>query len=441
MAFEGLTEKLNKAFSKLKSRGKLSEADIKSAMREVKLALLEADVNFKIVKDFIKSVSEKSLGEQVMKSLTPGQQVIKIVNEEMVSLLGKNAAKLTLAPNPPTKIMVFGLQGTGKTTFCGKLAKMYVKQGKKVLLAACDIYRPAAAKQLEILAEKTKAEYYFESDSKPEIIAKNALKHAEKTFVDMVIFDTAGRLHIDDEMMGELSALNSSVKPNDKLLVVDAMTGQDAVSIAKTFGDTLDITGVVLTKMDGDSRGGAALSVRAVTGKPIMFAGIGEKLDDIEVFHPDRIASRILGMGDMITLIEKAEQAIDEEKAKELSKKLVKDSFTLEDFLDQMEQIKGMGSLGDILSMMPGGSKIDVGDVDERQMARTEAIIKSMTKEERTNPQVLNGSRRKRIAYGSGTSVSDVNRLLNQFNSMKKMMKQFSGKKGQMGKMPGMPFQ
>jgi signal recognition particle subunit SRP54 len=440
MAFEGLTEKLNIVFSKLKSRGKLSETDINLAVREVKLALLEADVNFKVVKEFIKSISEKSIGEEVLKSLTPGQQVIKIVNEEMIELLGKNASKLNLASKPPTVLMVFGLQGAGKTTFCGKLAKMQKKQGKKVMLVACDTHRPAAAKQLEILAEKTKTDYYFENKVKPIDIAKKAIKQAKSSITDVVIIDTAGRLHIDDEMMDELIELEKIVKPDDKLLVVDAMTGQDAVNIAKTFDEMINITGVVLTKMDGDSRGGAALSVRAVTGKPIMFAGIGEKLDDLEIFHPERIASRILGMGDMLTLIEKAEQTIDEEKAKELGKKLQQASFTLDDFLDQMGQIKNMGPIGDILSMVPGGNKISADDIDEKQMDKTEAIIKSMTKEERTNPIIINGSRRKRIANGSGTNVNDVNRLLNQFSAMKKMMKQFSGKKVQMGKMPGMPF-
>ncbi len=441
MAFEGLTEKLNSVFSKLKSRGKLNEADIKVAMREVKLALLEADVNFKVVKDFIKSVSAKSVGEEVLKSLTPGQQVIKIVKEEMVSLLGTNAAKIEIEANGPTVIMVFGLQGAGKTTFCGKLAKMYIKQSKKVMLVACDIYRPAAAKQLEVLADKTKAEYYYESKQKPLTIAKNAIKKAKKEMVDMIIVDTAGRLHIDDEMMKELKDLEKQISPNNKLLVVDAMTGQDAVNIAKHFDESLDISGVVLTKMDGDSRGGAALSVRAVTGKPIIYAGIGEKLDDLETFHPDRIASRILGMGDMLTLIEKAEMNFEADKAQKLGNKIKTNSFDLEDFLEQMQQMKNMGSMSDILAMIPGGNKIAAGDIDEKQMGRTEAIIQSMTKEERTNPQIINGSRRKRIAKGSGVNVVDVNRLLNQFTSMKKMMKQFSGgKKGKFGKIPGMPF-
>ncbi len=358
----------------------------------------------------------------------------------MIDLLGKNAAKLNLAPNPPTVIMVFGLQGAGKTTFCGKLAKQYIKQGKKVMLAACDIYRPAAVKQLEILSQNVKAEFYFEDHKNPEAIAKGAAKQAEKTFCDLLIIDTAGRLHIDDEMMAELKSLERSVQPDDKLLVLDAMTGQDAVNIAESFNALLDITGVVLTKMDGDSRGGAALSVRAVTGKPILFAGIGEKLDDLEVFHPERVASRILGMGDMLTLIEKAEASIDAEKAVELATKMRKSELTLNDFLAQMEQMKNMGSMSDILKMIPGGSKLAAGDIDEKQMARTKAIIQSMTKAERENPTIIGGSRKKRIAGGSGTQVFEVNRLLSQFENMKKMMKQFSGKKGGFGKMPNMPF-
>lgn len=440
MAFEGLTDKLNGIFARLKSRGKLSEADIKAAMREVKLALLEADVNFKVVKTFIDAVSEKANGESVLKSLTPGQQVIKIVHQEMIDLLGKNAAKLNLAPNPPTVIMVFGLQGAGKTTFCGKLARQYIKQNKKVMLAACDTYRPAAVKQLEILSQNVKAEFYFEENKNPEAIAKGAVKQAEKSFCDLLIIDTAGRLHIDDDMMAELKALEKTVKPDDKLLVVDAMTGQDAVNIAESFNAMLDITGVVLTKMDGDSRGGAALSVRAVTGKPILFAGIGEKLDDLEVFYPERVASRILGMGDMLTLIEKAEASIDAEEAVKLAAKMRKSELTLDDFLSQMEQMKNMGSMSDILKMIPGGSKLSAGDIDEKQMARTKAIIQSMTKAERENPAIIGGSRKKRIAGGSGTQVFEVNRLLSQFENMKKMMKQFSGKKGGFGKLPSMPF-
>jgi len=440
MAFEGLTEKLNGIFAKLKSRGKLSEADIKAAMREVKLALLEADVNFRVVKSFIARVTQKAMGEAVLKSLTPGQQVIKIVHQEMIDLLGKTATKLNLAPNPPTVLMVFGLQGAGKTTFCGKLANQYIKQNKKVMLVACDIYRPAAVEQLKILSNNVKAEFYSEDKQKPEAIAKNALKQAQKALCDLVIIDTAGRLHIDETMMDELTALEKAVKPDDKLLVVDAMTGQDAVNIAKSFNETLDITGVVLTKLDGDSRGGAALSVREVTGKPILFASIGEKLDDLEVFHPERVAGRILGMGDMLTLIEKAESAFDQEKAQELAGKLKKNELTLDDFLAQMEQMQNMGSMGDILKMIPGAGKLNAGDIDEKQMARTKAMIQSMTQAERTNPSIIGGSRKKRIAKGSGTQVFEVNRLLNQFESMKKMMKQFSGKKGGFGRLPNMPF-
>ncbi|MEX1307749.1 MAG: signal recognition particle protein, partial [Eubacteriales bacterium] len=363
-----------------------------------------------------------------------------IVHQEMIDLLGNSSAKLNLAPNPPTVIMVFGLQGAGKTTFCGKLAKQYIKQGKKVMLAACDIYRPAAVKQLNILADDVKAEFFFEDKKKPEAIATLAKKQAKKSLCDLLIIDTAGRLHIDEDMMSELKALEQTVTPDDKLLVVDAMTGQDAVNIAEKFNEMLDITGVVLTKMDGDSRGGAALSVRAVTGKPILFAGIGEKLDDLEVFHPERVAGRILGMGDMLTLIEKAESAIDQDKAKELARKISKSELTLEDFLSQMEQMQNMGSMGDILKMVPGGNKLNAGDIDEKQMARTKAIIQSMTKTERENPSSIGGSRKKRIANGSGTQVFEVNRLLSQFEGMKKMMKQFSGKKGGFGKLPNLPF-
>lgn len=433
MAFEGLAEKLQNIFKKLTGRGKLNEQDVKAAMREVKLVLLEADVNFKVVKDFINAVTEKAVGEEILKSLTPGQHVIKIVNEQMTELLGGKHKGIQFAQDPPTVVMMCGLQGAGKTTMCGKLAMSLKKQGKTCMLAACDIYRPAAIKQLQIVAQNAGVPFFEMGQVKPTVIAREAIKEAGKKLIDVVLLDTAGRLHIDEDMMAELEQVKKEARPNETLLVVDSMTGQDAVNAASTFNDRIGIDGIILTKLDGDTRGGAALSVKAVTGKPVKFAGIGEKLSDIEAFHPDRMASRILGMGDVLTLIEKAEGAFEAEKAAKLEKKLRTEQFTLEDFLEQMEQIKNMGSLGDILSMLPGGSKLSGLDVDEKQMAHTEAIIKSMTRQERIDPGIINGSRRKRIAAGSGTKIQDVNRLLNQFEQMKKMIKQFSGKHGRRG--------
>lgn len=433
MAFEGLAEKLQNVFKKLTGRGKLNEQDVKAAMREVKLALLEADVNFKVVKDFINTLTEKAVGEEILKSLTPGQHVIKIVNEQMTELLGGKHKGIQFAQDPPTVIMMCGLQGAGKTTMCGKLALNLKKQGKTCMLAACDIYRPAAIKQLQIVAQNAGVPFFEMGQAKPTVIAREAIKEAGKKLIDVVLLDTAGRLHIDEDMMAELEQVKKEAKPHETLLVVDSMTGQDAVNAASAFNDRIGVDGIILTKLDGDTRGGAALSVKAVTGKPVKYAGIGEKLTDIEPFHPDRMASRILGMGDVLTLIEKAEGAFEADKAAKLEKKLRTEQFTLEDFLEQMEQIKNMGSLGDILSMLPGGSKLSGLDVDEKQMARTEAIIKSMTRQERIDPDIMNGSRRKRIAAGSGTKIQDVNRLLNQFEQMKKMIKQFSGKHGRRG--------
>lgn len=438
MAFEGLSEKLQHVFSKLTNRGKLTEVEVKAAMREVKLVLLEADVNFKVVKSFIQNVTDKAVGEEVLKSLTPGQQVIKIVRDEMVSTLGEKHVGVNFVPNPPTIVMMCGLQGSGKTTMCGKLAKMWVKTGKSVMLAALDIYRPAAIKQLEIVAGNAGAMFFERGQQDPVTTAKQAFAEAQKKLVDILILDTAGRLHIDSDMMEELKRVDKAIKPHEKLLVVDAMTGQDAVNAASAFNESLELDGIVLTKLDGDTRGGAAISVKAVTGKPIKFAGIGEKLEDIEAFHPDRMAGRILGMGDVLTLIEKAEQNFDADKAAALEKKLRKAEFTLEDFLEQMGQIKNMGNLGDMLSMLPGGSKLSGMQLDEKQMGRTEAIIKSMTPQERRNPSIIGGSRKKRIARGSGTQVQDINRLLSQFEQMTKLMKSMS-KRGR-GGMMRMPF-
>jgi signal recognition particle subunit SRP54 len=428
MAFEGISEKIQAIFSKLTSRGKLSESDIKAAMREVKLVLLEADVNFLVVKKFIKELSEKAVGEKILESLTPGQQVIKLVRDQLTELLGGTQAEIKTAT--PTVILMMGLQGAGKTTFCAKLAGYYKKQGRKPLLVACDIYRPAAIKQLHVVGGQAGVDVFDMGAEKPEKIYGEAMKYAVKNACDFIIVDTAGRLHIDDEMIGELKRLKEEANPTETLLVLDAMTGQDAVNAATTFNDDIGIDGVVLTKIDGDTRGGAAMSVRAVTGKPIKFVGTGEKLADIEPFYPDRMASRILGMGDVLSLIEKAETAFEEKKATELQQKISKDQLTLEDFLDQMEQLSDMGSMSDILEMMPGGNKLKGMQVDEKQLGRTKAIVLSMTPEERRNPQMINGSRRKRIAAGSGTAIQDVNRLLNQFEQMKKMLKQFTGKGG-----------
>ena len=427
--FESLGDKLAGAFKKFRSKGKLTEADVKAGMREIKLALLEADVNFKVVKEFVNTVSARAVGSDVLESLVPAQQIVKIVNEELTNLMGGSQAKLTISPKPPTVVMMVGLQGAGKTTHAAKLAGLYKSQGKKPLLVACDIYRPAAIRQLEIVGETLDIPVFsMGTDVSPVKIAKEGLKYAEKKGFDMVFIDTAGRLHIDEALMEELKAIKAEVNPTEILLTVDAMIGQDAVNVAESFNNLLDITGVVLTKLDGDTRGGAALSVKHVTGKPIKFIGTGEKLDKIEPFHPDRMASRILGMGDVLTLIEKAEQAYDEKKAKELEEKIRKSTFTLDDYLDQFAQLKKMGSMDQLLSMMPGMNAGALKDakVDEKMLARQEAIIKSMTRAEREKPDILNASRRKRIAAGSGTTVEDVNKLLKQFDQVNKLMKQFS---------------
>ncbi|MCX7695597.1 MAG: signal recognition particle protein [Caloramator sp.] len=428
MAFEGLTSKLQETFKKLRGKGKLTEKDVKDAMREVKLALLEADVNYKVVKDFVNSVSERAVGEEVMESLTPAQQVIKIVNEELIKLMGSTESKLKPANNPPTIIMLVGLQGAGKTTMAAKLALHLKKHNKKPLLVAADVYRPAAIKQLQILGNQIDIPVFSLGDKvNPVDIAKAGIENAKKLERDYVIIDTAGRLHIDEELMQELKNIKSEVKPNEILLVVDAMTGQDAVNVAEHFNNNLELTGVILTKLDGDTRGGAAISVKAVTNTPIKFVGTGEKLNDFEVFHPDRMASRILGMGDILSLIEKAQEAIDEKKAAELEKKILSQEFTLEDFLDQMQQMKKMGPLKDLVKMIPGVDASKLGDmeVNEKELLHAEAIIKSMTKEERRNPSIINASRKKRIAKGSGTSIQEVNKLLNGFEQARKMMKQF----------------
>lgn len=448
MIFEGLSDKLQGALGKLKSKGKLTEKDVKDAMREVKLALLEADVNFKVVKDFIKKVQERCVGQEVMESLTPAQHVIKIVNEELTSLMGDVSSKVMISPKPPTVIMMVGLQGAGKTTTSGKLGGYFKKQGKRPLLVACDVYRPAAIKQLQVVGEKLDIPVFNMGDKEsPVNIAKAGLSHALKNNNDLVIIDTAGRLHIDEALMDELKNIKSEVKPHEILLVVDSMTGQDAVNVAESFNEALGVDGVVLTKLDGDTRGGAALSIRAVTQKPIKFIGMGEKLDDLEPFHPDRMASRILGMGDILSLIEKAQETLDLEKAKELEQKIKKQELDFEDFLEQMEQIQNMGPLDKIIGMIPGMGNIkdQLGDVDlnGKEMKRTKAIVQSMTAEERKNPSILNASRKKRIAKGSGTSVQDVNRLIKQFNEMKKMMKMFTGSQKSMkkrGGFAGLPF-
>ena len=427
--YESLSQRLANAFKSFRNKGKLTEADVKEGMREIKLALLEEDVNFKVVKDFIKVCSERAVGTEVLESLVPSQQIVKIVNEELTNLMGGSQAKLTIASKPPTVIMMVGLQGAGKTTHAAKLAGMYKNQGKNPLLVACDIYRPAAIKQLEIVGEALNIPVFqMGTDVSPVKIAAEGIKYAEKKGYDMVFVDTAGRLHIDEKLMEELKKIKAEVKPTEILLTIDAMIGQDAVNVAETFNELLDITGVILTKLDGDTRGGAALSVKYVTGKPIKFIGTGEKLDKIEPFHPDRMASRILGMGDVLTLIEKAEQAYDEKKAAELEAKIRQQTFTLDDYLDQFAQLKNMGSMEQIMSMMPGMNSAAMKDakVDEKMLARQEAIIKSMTKQEREKPEILAASRKIRIAKGSGTSVEEVNKLLKQFDQIKKLMKQFS---------------
>ena len=441
--FGGLSEKLSQALKIFKNKGRVTEKDVKEGMRAVKMALLEADVNYTVVKEFTNKVSERCVGSEVLESLVPFQQIIKIVNEELTSIMGSTNSKLTVASNPPTVIMACGLQGAGKTTNCGKLAALLKKQGKNPLLVACDVYRPAAVDQLKIVGEKVGISVYSEDGNKKTVeIAKHALAHAKKNLLDTVIVDTAGRLHIDEEMMDELKNIKKEVSPHEILLFVDAMTGQDAVTVAKTFDELLDITGVVMTKMDGDTRGGAALSVKYITGKPIKFIGTGEKLDEIEPFHPDRMANRILGMGDMLTLIEKAQQNFDEKKAAELEEKIRKQRFTLDDYLDQMQQLKNMGSLESMAGMIPGMNAGQLKDakVDEKMMARNEAIIKSMTVRERTYPDILNYSRRKRIAAGSGTKVEDVNKLIKQYDAICKMMKQFSKNGGKGFGRGGMPF-
>ncbi|KAF5076197.1 signal recognition particle protein [Oscillibacter valericigenes] len=426
MAFEGLTEKLNAAFKKLRGKGRLSENDVKEAMREVRLALLEADVGYKVVKDFVAKVTERSVGSDVLDSLTPAQQVIKIVNEELTNLMGGTDSKLIMANNGPTVVMLVGLQGAGKTTNGAKLAGYLRKQyGKRPLLAACDVYRPAAVEQLKVVGKQLDLPVYDEGQGDPVKIAENAVKHARDHGNDLVLLDTAGRLHVDEALMDELRRMKAAVRPNDILLVVDAMTGQDAVNAASAFNEALGIDGVMLTKLDGDARGGAALSIRAVTGKPIKFAGTGEKLDMIEPFHPDRMASRILGMGDMLTLIEKAQSNYDEKQAAKLEEKLRKNRFTLEDYYDQLQQLRGMGDLSQIAGMLPGmGDKLKDATIDEKALSHTEAIILSMTPAEREDPSVLNASRKRRIAAGSGCAVMEINRLLKQFDMMQQLTKQ-----------------
>lgn len=432
MAFESLASKLQETFKKLKGRGKLTEKDVKEAMREVKLALLEADVNFKVVKDFVNKVSERAIGSEVLESLTPGQHVIKIVKDELTDLMGSTQSKIVFAPKPPTVLMLVGLQGAGKTTTCGKLAAVLRKQGKKPLLVAGDIYRAAAIKQLQVVGNQLDIPVFTMGDKKsPVDIAKAAIQYAGSNGNDLVIIDTAGRLHINEELMEELVNIKQAVKPTEILLVVDAMTGQDAVNVAENFNQKLGIDGVILTKFDGDTRGGAALSVRAVTGKPIKFVGMGEKLSDLEPFYPDRIASRILGMGDILSLIDKAQEAFDQKKALELEKKIRAQQFTFDDFLNQLEQMKNMGPLDQVLGMIPGMNQkmLKNVEIDDKQLAHVEAIIKSMTKKERENPSIINSSRKKRIANGSGTKIQDVNNLLKQFEQMQKLMKQFGDPK------------
>ena len=435
MAFEGLTDKLQGVFKKLGSKGRLTEQDVKAAMREVRMALLEADVNYKVVKDFVAKVTERAVGEDIVKSLTPGQQVIKIVNEELTGLMGGSSARLTYSPQNPTIYMLCGLQGAGKTTMAGKLGYMFKRQGKKPLLVACDVYRPAAIQQLKVVGEAAGVEVFERGQTNPVEIAKAAIEHARYYGRDMVIIDTAGRLHIDEKLMQELRDVRDAVKPQEILLVVDAMTGQDAVNVSDTFNRELGIDGIILTKLDGDTRGGAAISVKAVTGKPIKLVGTGEKLAEPEIFHPDRMASRILGMGDVLSLIEKAESTIDEKAAMSLERKMRTQSFTLEDYLEQMKQLSNMGSISDVLKMIPGmGSKLKDVQIDEDKVAKAQkknvAIILSMTRMERRNPDILNASRKRRIAAGSGATVQDVNLLLKQFDQARSMMKQVMGMRG-----------
>lgn len=443
--FSSLSDKLNNAFKKFRNKGKLSEADVREGMREVKLALLEADVNFKVVREFVKTVTERAVGAEVLESLMPAQQIIKIVHEELIQLMGETNTKLTISSRPPTVVMMVGLQGSGKTTHAAKLAGMYKKQGKRPLLVACDVYRPAAIDQLKVVGESVGVPVFEMGQISPQEIAKAAMAHADRHGHDMVFIDTAGRLHVDEGLMQELTELKALTNPTEILLVVDAMTGQDAVNVATAFNEKLDITGVVLSKLDGDTRGGAALSVRHVTGKPIKFIGTGEKMEAIEPFYPDRMASRILGMGDVLTLIEKAQQSYDEKKAEELEKRIRENTFTLTDYLDQFRQIKDMGSIEEIVGMLPGVKPGALKDaqIDEKAMAHTEAIILSMTPYERDHPQVIGAARKKRIAIGSGTSVEEVNKLLKQYDQMSKIIKQFSGVMNGKGRKKGkmkMPF-
>lgn len=431
MAFEGLSDRLENSFKKLRAKGKLTEADVKEAMREVRLALLEADVNYKVAKEFTKKVTDRAIGADVMESLTPGQMVIKIVNEELTELMGGNEARLAIANHPPTIVMMCGLQGSGKTTHSAKLALKLKKEGHRPLLVACDVYRPAAIKQLQVVGSQVGAEVFEMGTENPVTIAQEAVKYAKDHGNDYVILDTAGRLHVDEALMAELTEIRATVHPHEILLVIDAMTGQDAVNVAKSFNETLGIDGVILTKLDGDTRGGAALSVRAVTGKPIKFVGTGEKLDNLETFHPSRMASRILGMGDVLSFIEKAELALDEKKAAQLEKRLAKNKFDLNDLLDQFDQIERMGSLKDTIKMIPGiGKQIKDEDIDDKAFDKFRAVIYSMTIEERTHPEIINPSRKRRIAAGCGKQVEDVNKLLSQFKQMQKMVKQFGGNKG-----------
>jgi signal recognition particle subunit SRP54 len=436
---EQLSQNLESVFKKLRGHGKLSESNISDAMREVRRALLEADVNYKVVRNFINSVKEKTLGSEVLRSITPGQQIVKIIHEELISLLGEKTAELELSGNPAI-ILLVGLQGSGKTTTSAKLARNLRKEGRQPLLVACDVYRPAAITQLQVLGKQLDIPVYAEENQKDVVkIAEKAIKESVRYAANVVIVDTAGRLHVDDDMMDEVSRLQKALKPAETLFVADAMTGQDAVNAAGTFAETLDLTGVILTKLDGDARGGAALSVREVTGKPIKYIGVGEHLDKLEVFHPDRMASRILGMGDIVSLVEKAQQDINVEDAAELEEKMRKNTFDLEDFKQQLKQLKSMGSIGDLMSMIPGAKGIKDADIDEKRLTRIEAIINSMTLVERRKPQILNGSRRKRIASGSGTKVQDVNQLIKQFQSMRKMMKKF-GKMNKRQLMKNLPM-
>ena len=445
MAFEGLTEKISSTFKKLRGKGRLKEADVKEAMRDIRMALLEADVSYKVVKDFTKSVTERCVGADVLESLTPAQMIVKIVNEELCKLMGNETKHLNINPNGPTVVMLVGLQGAGKTTNGSKLAGLMKRQGRNPLLVACDVYRPAAIQQLKVCGEKLGIPVFEKGTQDPVVTAKEAVLYARQRGYDMVFLDTAGRLHVDEALMEELKNIKAAVKPNEIMLVVDAMTGQDAVNAAQTFNEWLDIDSVMLSKLDGDARGGAALSVKAVTGKPIKFAGMGEKLEDIEVFHPDRMASRILGMGDVLSLIEKAEKAYDAKQAAKMEEKMRTNRFTLQDFYDQMVQLKSMGSMEDLLAQMPGGANLKDIKLDPKAMAHTEAIILSMTPKERENPSIIGASRKKRIAAGCGLRVEDVNKLLNSFEQMKKLMKQFSSpgaakKLKRMGGFGGMRF-